>query len=795
VGGRRRRQRCVVFFSFSNRQFNRNNPTVNMMILRSIHWTAARVIAVVLMAGATMMAHAAAPPLQGQLLVRPLTPQEVKTYALTGTQIASGLATVAIAQPAYFDALVNLSLTNSDITNVTWTLTTKPVGSAAVLTNSPLGANVPTYNMADRSRSKVASRIMLRPDVVGQYSVSVLIQTVGSGSTNMTQKLTAATYMGASTCALCHSGGQFAENIYEPWSHTLHSRAFSDAIDGKSTDHFSKNCISCHSVGFDANTNSANGGFDDVAAQTGWVFPSVLTNGNWSAMPDQLKNVANIQCENCHGPGSEHAYAFGNTNVLNWPRLSVTYASGNCSQCHDSLDHHPKSAEWANSRHAVATRTPSGPSRNNCVRCHTAGGFAGFIDHAGSTNTYVTNTVYEAITCAACHDPHDASNPHQLRSAPLVTLPDGTTVTNAGLGALCMQCHHSRNGEVTQNIAKYKLGQPTWANGSSFGVHDSTAGDMIEGVNGYTYGKFIPSGTHSHTIENVCVGCHMQPVQPGDPAFTKAGGHTFSMTYLNGTNTVDKVDVCVKCHGPITEFNFARKDYDGDGVIQGVQTEVQNLLNQVSRLLPNSTYRADGMYVADGLVKSPSVKTNWPDKFLKAAWNWQFVNVEGSHGVHNAPYAVGLLKASIADLTDDADHDGLSDTWEIAKFGNITLYDNNGDADHDGVINALEMSAGTNPMLADSDGDGVNDFAELQAGSDPTNALDKPGFVIKIYGAAEVEFASEIGKKYQVEKVSSITGTWIPASAVTNGTGNNISMVTSTRTGGAQAYFRVVVVP
>jgi hypothetical protein len=153
------------------------------------------------------------------------------------------------------------------------------------------------------------------------------------------------------------------------------------------------------------------------------------------------------------------------------------------------------------------------------------------------------------------------------------------------------------------------------------------------------------------------------------------------------------------------------------------------------------------------------------------------------------------LKASIADLTDDADHDGLSDQWENLRFGNITYYDGLDDPDHDGVNNALEFSAGTNPSATDSDNDGVNDLAEMQAGSDPLNAVDKPGLVVKIYTAAEIEFASEIGKKYQVQSVSEITGTWLNVGSVTNGTGNNISMVTSARSGGTQAYFRVVQVP
>jgi hypothetical protein len=75
------------------------------------------------------------------------------------------------------------------------------------------------------------------------------------------------------------------------------------------------------------------------------------------------------------------------------------------------------------------------------------------------------------------------------------------------------------------------------------------------------------------------------------------------------------------------------------------------------------------------------------------------------------------------------------------------------------------------------------------------NIADKPGLVVKIFTAAEIEFASELGKRYQVQSVSEITGTWLPVGSVTNGTGNNINMVTSTRSGGGQAYFRVVQVP
>ncbi|MBI5385643.1 MAG: hypothetical protein HZA90_13275 [Verrucomicrobia bacterium] len=729
------------------------------------------------------------------MTLRPLTPQDLKDYSLAGKQIANGLNTVGVGQPAYLDALINIAIAPSNIVSVTWILTNQPIGSLATLTDSPLGANVPPYNMADRLTLQVAGRAMLRPDAVGQYTVLATITTSTNGTTNLTTQITAANYMGLNVCALCHSGGLIASNIYEPWSHTLHAEAFKDAINGVSTDHFGKNCISCHTVGYDTNALANNGGFDDLWASTGWLFPTNFNTNNFASMPAALRNVANIQCENCHGPGSEHATSLGAKSLI-----SKSLGVGDCAQCHDSLSHHYKTAEWKNSRHAVATRSPSGAGREACIRCHTA---RGFVDFVATGNPLGSNTVFEAITCAACHDPHETTNPHQLRSAPLYTLPEGTTVTNAGLGALCMQCHHSRNGSASNNVVNYQRNQPTWAGGVSFGPHDSTAGEMVEGVGGIEYGKFIPSGTHNATIPNVCVGCHMQPVASTDPAFTKAGGHSFNMAYsviTNGvTNHVAKVDVCVKCHGHIEDFDMVRKDYNGDGMIEGIQTEVQKLLDRLSTLLPNSTYRADGNYVADGLVKSigrTSVKTNWPTKFLNAAWNHMFINVEGSRGIHNAPYAVGLLKASIADLTGDSNDDGLPDAWQIQYFGSATAAGAAPNATPAGDVypNWLKYALGLNPMVP-----GITTTNGLSVGvvwADGKKLVNPYGATntVYIFSAAEVAFNTEVGKSYQVQAISAFTGEWKNVGAPIVGTGNAASFVTPTRND-VQQFYRVVATP
>ena len=57
-----------------------------------------------------------------------------------------------------------------------------------------------------------------------------------------------------------------------PWSQTGHATFFTRAIDGgiRPLRHIAFPAIR---VGYDANTNAVNGGFDDMAKQLGWTFP------------------------------------------------------------------------------------------------------------------------------------------------------------------------------------------------------------------------------------------------------------------------------------------------------------------------------------------------------------------------------------------------------------------------------------------------------------------------------------------------------------------------------------------
>ena len=97
-------------------------------------------------------------------------------------------------------------------------------------------------------------------------------------------------------------------------------------------------------------------------------------------------------------------------------------------------------------------------------------------------------------------------------------------------------------------------------------------------------------------MEKTCVGCHMQTIGSTDTSLTQAGGHTFKPSWTDGTNKVELVGACQTCHGTdVTTFDFALFDYDNDGVIEGVQTEVQHLLDKLSSMLPpNSKQRQRG---------------------------------------------------------------------------------------------------------------------------------------------------------------------------------------------------------
>ena len=743
--------------------------------------TPGRLMAVAIMAAGALTTASAQTPLQGQFVLTPVSSHEVSAYGLpSSTELSGGLTTVGVGTAVYLEAQVNIAVPPADITSVTWSLTSKPVGSTAVLTNSPLGANVPIYEPSSRLVSQVAGRTLLRPDIVGQYTVTLSISTAHEGSTNLSQTITAGTYLGVQTCELCHSGGQIAPDKWSTWVQTLHAQVFSNQIDADGNfagETMRQSCLQCHTTGYDPNTNAADGGFYNLQMLSGWSIPAVLTNGNYVSMQahyPSLAGMANVQCESCHGPGSVHAGLLGDTNSSEWPGVAVVDNNvGDCNQCHDDAPYHPYGTEWMNSVHAVTTTVPAGNA--TCVGCHTSYGFIARVE--GVTNG--VNTAYAPINCQTCHEPHGATiptnNPHMIRTLASVTLQDGTVVTNAGEGLLCMECHQAREQAATYASTYH----------SNFGPHHGPQADMLEGVNGYTYGLVLPSSDHA-SISNTCVACHMQIIPSTDPAFLYAGSHTFEVGWNGGgTNAAeDLVAACQQCHGSsVTSFNFPVEDFDGDGVTEGVQTQVQSLLNKLALLLPGGE--------ANVSANSVNPTASWTAPQLEAAYNYMFVQNDGSLGVHNTAYAVALLQASIANLTGTSVQGGLPDAWVDEYFGSITNPAAASDAinNTNGIPNWMMYALGLNPTQS---GVTVPGGVVWVDGSDLENGGGTNS--IHIYTAAEISFNTASGNTYQIQAIGQMSGGWSNIGNPITGTGSPVSYLTSTRNQ-PQMFFRVLTNP
>ena len=748
----------------------------------------------------TMSVQAAAPVVRIQ--PRALTPQEIKNFGLPATtQKSHGLVNSGIGQPIYLEALA--TKTGTLVTNVVWSLTV-PTGSVATnLLASPLTNGVPTYDVGDQIAYQVAGRKVLIPDVVGStvkgdYIVYVTVYAT-NGIGRATNTFYGSKYQGMYAdgdefgCEMCHYKGP-ADNsnmtCVADFTNTQHASAFTRKINGPATN-FTLGCASCHVLGYDTAAASTNNGFDDVMLQSGWTWPTNLAaasaTNNWSLMPSALKVKANIQCESCHGPGRRHMQ-----NALT-NAIGVSLSAGDCGACHDSMTHHVKNYEWGQTPHALG---PDAFRTGSCAPCHSTKGFIdsndpGFHFLDSTKTNFVRGTYNEGITCAACHDPHSTGmGAYQLRDLPKVTFANSNVVTRGGDGLLCMTCHHDRYEAESRVLA-------------SSTPHHGTQGDMLFGINAIQYGMNMPSSRHWDVTSNTCVTCHMQatPANMSTNALNKVGGHTFRIYWDGGTTNTTADDVhlteaCAACHGPVSNFNFGGEDYDQDGVVEGVQQEVSDMLYELSMLLPP----VGSTVISNSLINNAAYTNAVQMSRKKAYYNWYFVTEDGSLGVHNPKYTAALLRASIDDLKGgiDVDHDGLLDAWEIQWFGNLTAQTGSGDADGDGLSNAQEMAAGTNPNNRDTDGDGISDLAELQGGSNPLSAASTlTTNAVTTLRALELAYLpGTMGVTQQFQSVTTlgITSAWTnigPAFVSSNAWFYNLQSLRNS----SNRFFRVIQVP
>lgn len=309
-------------------------------------------------------------------------------------------------------------------------------------------------------------------------------------------------------------------------------------------------------------------------------------------------DLAGVQCENCHGAGADHAAAPGDLTL----RPAIDLSSSVCGACHTDA-HHPTFDEWQLSKHAVALDglRANAFAQDQCLECHSAD-FRYAIEQQEAGEAVEVPTLATAalsIECATCHTPHGGvPQDHQLR------LP---------IANLCGECH-------TQEEAI---------------LGDSPHHPQIEMLTGT--GAFQMDGaglelTHVHSSlaaagGEACAQCHVvrHEVEEPDDGNPNVTGHTFNpFDESITTHQAAQYTGCLDCHT--------------DTVADGLRTALQSdLAARLDALAPVFDAMSASFIDPETLGEGDQVLLS------TAKFNYQFVDADGSRGVHNPTLARGAL--------------------------------------------------------------------------------------------------------------------------------------------------------
>ncbi len=419
-------------------------------------------------------------------------------------------------------------------------------------------------------------------------------------------------------------------------------------------------CLSCHAGSGDFLAVSKI----DVAAISAGPAPVSVVR----AVVDHMKDTAGMpvtdakydptgtsvgRCVTCHMPrmatasqatadkaGHEAGDLFSHTFEPVWPNASVLYGVTNsCNVCHPTTANDPVKdiiTQWATTGadgddtfHAdtpssfqngtANAGSPGGGAR--CAACHTTAGFVA-IQVKGQTLTQaeIDGIVKESIardvgiTCAACHG-RNSSGAFSTGANPL-RFPKKD---------LCGRCHNGQTVVYSDFEARGEMIRHPQSE-----MYKGTAGAEPPGSGPYS------NSAHS-SFSDACVACHYDKANHVE-------SHVFD----------PHVATCTACHPGLTTFDrTARADYDGDGILEGIQTEMQGLLDALKGALlldVRVTFSAaTGYFDYGGATDHRMTGATAAQK--RAVYNWYSETFDGSGGIHNTARPVRLLQQSYKELT------------------------------------------------------------------------------------------------------------------------------------------------
>lgn len=175
-------------------------------------------------------------------------------------------------------------------------------------------------------------------------------------------------------------------------------------------------------------------------------YKEFAAGAHGQAAGDSVLIGQSVNCETCHGPGSRHVAADGDTekpgfwDVRNFKKMTVAEINGTCRTCHKAGEQ----LHWDNSMHAredlactschsmhhpqdVSKQAMLNNSNTNelCLSCHRN-------KRLGVTRSSHMPLAEGGMNCADCHNPHGSSSDHMIRFA--------------STNELCESCHTDKRG-------------------------------------------------------------------------------------------------------------------------------------------------------------------------------------------------------------------------------------------------------------------------------------------------------------------------------------------------------------
>jgi predicted CXXCH cytochrome family protein len=326
-----------------------------------------------------------------------------------------------------------------------------------------------------------------------------------------------------------------------------------------------------------------------------------------------------IGCEMCHGPGRDHILGKGDVS-----KITVTNDAVACGQCHNGESKMPDGTTWPvgyrpsmksldevgfqlktvdpnaappvghmrqfamfqSTAHARAAEdlNANDHASAGCYECHSSE--YRLATEKGQTIDPKVQKLTDGVSCTTCHDPHNSSEPGQLREDPQT---------------LCTSCH-------TAEIEK----------GASLKAGATAHHPNVEFLTGYGAVEIAQTkGPHS---DLKCIDCHMTE-----------NNHEFKVIRPEAVAGTRK-DTCTTCHtGSSSESRAAYLEM------------WQNSTTDKLTSLKNDFAKIDAALKANPNALSKELKAQYD----AAKTNMSLVDGDGSKGAHNFEYATKILSSAL----------------------------------------------------------------------------------------------------------------------------------------------------